>query len=147
MMIKATIGFAVAGALATTPCLAAELPDEAFRIAPRTGAVAGAYFKLPLDAPRSAERGMRAGLRLAMTQEVRDPRRFSVSRQANLLDLSVAGAGRADLHLAGRPIAGPQAERLNAAGGSGGGRLDKVMIGLGIALAAVAGVVIATSVN
>jgi hypothetical protein len=144
--MKGLIGIAVAGALCTTPCLAAELPDEGFRTERRSAAVAGAYFKLPLDAPRYAERAPRTGLRLAMTHDQRSIRGFSVRREANLLDLRFAQAG-SSFYLAGRPVAGPEAERLNAAGGSGGGRLDKVMIGAGIALAAVAGVVIVLSAD
>ncbi len=145
--MKGLIAFAVAGVLCASPCLAAELPDDGFRAVSRTGAVAGAYFKLPLDAPRSTERAPRTGLRLAVTHDGRDTRRFSVHREANLLDMRFAGQGGRNLYLAGRPIAGPEAERLNAAGGGGGGRLDKIMIGAGIALAAVAGVVLVVSAD
>ncbi len=144
--MKGLIAFAVAGALSASPCLAAELPDEGFRAASRSGAVAGAYFKLPLDAPRSAERAPRTGLRLALTHDARSVRSFSVHREANLLDLRFAGSG-GSFYLAGVPVAGPEAVRRNAAGGSGGGRLDKIMIGAGIALAAVAGAVLVLSAD
>jgi hypothetical protein len=144
--MKPLIAFAVAGTLCASPCLAAELPDEGFRAERRVGAVAGAYLKVPLNAPATAEREPRSGLRLAMSHHTGSPRTFAFRREANLLDLRLAGANRA-LYLSGRPVTGAAAERLNAAGGGGGGRLDKIMIGVGIALAAVAGVVVATSVD
>ncbi len=145
-MMRGLIALAAAGALTATPCLAAELPDEGFRPATRSGAVAGLYLKLPLGAPRSAERAPRTGLRLAMTHDVRSVRSFAQHREANLLDLRFASAG-SSFFLAGQPVAGPEADRLNAAGGSGGGRLDKIMIGAGIALAVTAGAVFVLSVD
>jgi hypothetical protein len=145
--MKPLIAFAVAGTLCASPCLAAELPDEGFRAERRVGAVAGAYVAVPLNAPSTAERAPRSGLRLAMSHHAGSTRSFSFRREANLLDLRLVGAERT-VYLSGRPITGPAAERLKAAGGGGGGgRLDKIMIGAGIALAAVAGVVIATSIE
>ncbi len=144
-MIRSSIALAVIAALAASPCAAAELFDDAPAGAARSGAVAGAYFRLSLDGPAGAERAPRAGLRLAMTHDVRSPRAFTVSRQANLLDLRLAQSEGAALYLGGRPISGAAAERLNA-GGESKGRLDKIMIGAGIALGAVAAFFLVSSV-
>ncbi|HEX8443425.1 MAG TPA: hypothetical protein VF631_07240 [Allosphingosinicella sp.] len=144
-MTKAWIAFAVAGALAASPCTAAELLDDTPRQAARSAAVAGAYFRLALDRPAGSERAPKAGLRLAMTHDVRSPRAFSTSRRADVLELRLSGAARGGLYVAGRPVSGPEAERLNAAGESKG-RLDKIMIGAGIALGAVAAFFLVSSV-
>jgi hypothetical protein len=146
-MIRTVLAFAIAGALGATPGLAAELPDEGFRPTARSGAVVGAYYKLPLDAPRDAERAPRTGLRLAMTHDARSPRAFTTRIEANLLDLRLAGADPGALYVAGRPITGREAERLNAAGGGEGGRLDKIMIGAGVALGLVAGFFLVSSIG
>ena len=145
-MLKGITAFAVIGSLCASPGLAAGLPDDGFRAERRVGAVAGAYVQVPLSPPLSADHAPRSGLRLAMSHQSGSTRSFSFRRDANLVDFRFAEAG-GSIYLSGRPITGPAAERLNAAGGSGGNRLDKIMIGAGIALAAVAGVVIATSID
>jgi hypothetical protein len=145
-MVNAWVAVTLAGALAATPCTAAELVDDAPRGASRSAAVAGAYFRVALDRPAGAESAPTAGLRLAMTHDLRSPRAFTISRQANLLDLRLTGVDRATFYVAGRPVSGPEAERLNAAGESKG-RLDKIMIGAGIALGAVAAFFLVSSVG
>jgi hypothetical protein len=136
-MINHVIALAAATALAVSPCAAAELLNDASTGTQRSAAVAGAYFRLSLGGPAGAERAPTAGLRLAMSHDSRSPRAFTVSRQANLLDLRLTNADGPALLVAGRPVSGAQADRLNAAGESKG-RLDKIMIGAGIALGAVA---------
>jgi hypothetical protein len=143
-MIRIGIAAFMAGALAASPCAAAELFDDTASGPPRTGAVAGAYFKLALDGPRHTVPSARSGLRLAMTREVRGPRSFSGSTQANLLDLRLSNGGTG-LFVAGRPIKQGDSGRLGVSGESKG-RLDKITIGAGIVLAAVAGFFLVSSV-
>ena len=130
-----------AALMTATPCLAADLSFAADQGARRSGAVMGAYFRVPLG----ADKGARAGLRLAMTHDYRTPATPDGRRvEADGLDLRLTDP-QPTLYLAGRAVTGEQAKL--EAGAGGGGRLDKVMIGAGIALAAVAGFVIATSVD
>jgi hypothetical protein len=144
-MTRSLIACAVAATLTASPCRAAELPDEGFRGAPRSGALAGLYFRLPLDAPAEAERAPRAGLHLAMSRDLRSARSFSSHTEAGLVDLRFTPSGPAALYIAGQPTSGREAERLKAAGASKG-RLDKIMIGAGVALGLVAGFFLVSSV-
>ena len=144
-MLARSIALTAALMTASTPCLATDLGFAADQGARRSGAVMGAYFRVPLDSRVSAYEGARAGLRLAMTHDYRTPaapegRRF----EADGLDLRLTGK-QPTLYLAGRAVTGEQAKL--EAGAGGGGRLDKVMIGAAVALAAVAGFVIVTSVD
>lgn len=144
-MLARTIALIAASLTAATPCLAADLGfagDPAMR---RSGAVMGAYFKVPLGAQPSAQRGVRAGLRLAMTHDYRTASARDARRvEGDGIDLRFTGR-EPTLYLAGRAVTGEQA-RLQA-GAGGGGRLDKVMVGAAIGLAVAAGVVVALSVD
>jgi hypothetical protein len=142
-MLARSIAFAAALTSASAPCLAAGLEDLSNTGARRSGAVVGAYYKVPLGAPDAGERAPRAGLRLAMTHDYRTPAAPTARLiHAEGIDLRLTGKQPA-LYLAGRPMTGEQA-RLEA-GSGGGGRLDKVMLGAGVALAAVAGFVVFSS--
>jgi hypothetical protein len=145
-MIKHGIALVAATALSASPGGAAELLNDAPTGTPRSAAVAGAYFRLSLGGPAGPERAPAAGLRLAISHDIGSPHAFAVSRQANLLDLRFREAGGTALFVAGRPISGAQADRINAAGESKG-RLDKIMIGTGIALGAVAAFFLVSSVS
>jgi hypothetical protein len=126
------------------PCRAAELNEPGDPGARRSGAVVGAYFKLPLDGPVAA-RAPWAGLRLAMTHDYRTPAAPTARLiRVDGVDLRFAGR-RAALYLGGRPAAAGEAKL--GAGAGGGGRLDKVMLGAGVALAAVAGFVVVSSLD
>jgi hypothetical protein len=144
-MLARSIGFIAALTAASTPCLAADLDLAGSPGARRSGAVIGAYFKVPLDAPPGPERGAGARLRLAMTHDYRTPLAPEARRiEAEGLDLRLTGK-LPTLYLAGRAVTGEQAKL--EAGAGGGGRLDKVMIGAAVALAAAAGFVIVTSLD
>jgi hypothetical protein len=145
-MMSKLIGALLSGLLAASPGAGAELFDFAPIAPARNGAVAGAYVSLALDRPAGTRAQPRAGLRLAMTRDVRDVRRFATRAEANLFDLRLAGPERASLFVAGRPVSGPESDRLNA-GGESKGRLDKIMIGAGIALGAVAGFFLVSAVT
>lgn len=107
--------------------------------------MAGAYVRLPLGKQPDASRVPRAGLRLAFARTIADPRTFAVRREADLIDLRLASAQPPRLYVAGQPASGLPADRVNA-GGTSGGRLDKIMIGAGIALGAVAAYFLVSSV-
>jgi len=135
-MLTRLFAMVAALGLGATPCVAAELHDNAEAGARRSGALIGAYVKLPLDGPDRRNPASVAGLRLAAVHDYRDPAapRARVIR-ADTLDLRLSGPAPA-LYLAGRPLTGKQAERVNAAEG-GGGRLDTVLL-VGAGLLAVA---------
>lgn len=144
-MLARTIALIAVSMTAATPCLAADLGFAGEPGMRQSGAVMGAYFKVPLGAAPPADRGARAGLRLAMAHEYRTASAHDSRRvEADGIDLRLTGR-QPTLYLAGRAVTGEQA-RLEA-GSGGGGRLDKVMIGAAIGLAAAAGVVIALSVD
>lgn len=144
-MLARSIALTAALAMLPAPCLAADLSLSGDEGARRSGAVVGAYFKVPLQARPGAGAQARAGLRLAMVHDYRTSSAPEARRlEAEAIDLRLTGR-QPTLYLAGRAVAGEQA-KLEAAGG-GGGRLDKVMIGAAVALAAVAGFVVATSLD
>ena len=140
-MLAARIALTAAAMTAATPCLAADLSFAGDPAARRSGAVMGAYLKVPLG----AEAAPRAGLRLAMTHDYRTASAHETRRfEADGIDLRLTGR-QPTLYLAGRAVTGEQAKL--EAGEGGGGRLDKIMIGAAIGLAAVAGVVVALSAD
>ena len=136
-MIRQVITSALAGILATAPCSAAELIEVNASATARTGALAGAYVRLPLGRTSEPERSLRAGFQLAFTRSSGDVRSFATRREASLLDYRLVSASSPALFVAGLPVAGRVPDRLNAEGESKG-RLDKIMIGAGVALGAVA---------
>ncbi len=144
-MLARSLLIGAALASAAMPARAADLNAFADGGARRSGAVVGGYFRVPLQAARAEDRRLRAGLRLAMTHDYRTPTspnaRFI---QAESIDLRLTGP-EPTLYLAGRAVTGGQA-KLEASEG-GGGRLDKIMIGAGVALAAVAGFFVVTSLD
>lgn len=135
--------FASVAALAAVPAIAAELHVSEPAGVSRNGALAGAYVRIPLGASATADRAPRAGLRLALARTVHEPHSFSANREANLLDVRLTAAKPVAFYVAGRSI--EHSDRLNAESGSGG-RLDKIMIGAGIALGAVAAFFLVSSV-
>jgi hypothetical protein len=139
------IAFTSAALLLASPAGAAELLDTGAAGAARNGAVAGAYIRLALDGPSGAGRTAKAGLRLALTRTTGDPRAYATVREAKVLDLRLSNA-RPAFYVIGQPVAGAAGDRLNAAGESKG-RLDKIMIGAGIALGVVAGFFLVSSVT
>ncbi|MGZ8999135.1 MAG: hypothetical protein ACXW2T_09800, partial [Allosphingosinicella sp.] len=111
MLIRLVGAFALLST-AMTPSFAqsasfAQFPQAA---SPRNGALAGAYLRVPLD--RHGNRAVRpqAGLRIAASQDYRDPNSGQgsvINRDA--FDLRLTGMSRPTLLLAGTPMTGPQA--------------------------------------
>lgn len=127
---------AAALALAATPCLAADLPAFSEKGERRSGAVAGAYIKVPLSPGRNMKRGPQAGLRLAMTHDYRTASAPQAQRvEANALDLRLVGQKQPTLFVAGKAVTGQEA-RKHQLGSTAG------MIGIGV----VVGLVVAAGV-
>lgn len=142
-MLARSIAAAAALTSMSAPCAAADLNALGDTGARRSGAVAGAYLRLPLGARAAAESVARAGFRLALTHDYRTPAAPTARLiEANGIDLRLSGRQPA-LYIAGRAMTGEQAKLR--AGSGGGGRLDTVMLGAGLALAAVAGFVVVSS--
>ena len=109
-MIRHWLALSAAAATAVSPCLAAELPDDRSDGVRRSGAVAGAYFRVPLDG-RGAMRPQ-AGLRLSMTHDYRTAGAGDARVvETDSFDLRLAGDREATLYVAGRPVTGEEADR------------------------------------
>lgn len=99
-----------------TPCMA-QISPLAEVAGHRAGASAGAYLRIPLDRGGNRSVQPQLGLRVAAIQDHRDP----VSGRGNVTDRDVvdfrlSGLSRPTLLVAGTPVTGPEARRLNAIG-------------------------------
>ena len=139
-MLRNLAAAAAALSIATTPCLAAELPDSKDPGARRTGAAIGAYARLPLGG--KAGRRPAAGLRLTAVHDYRtagSPQALAMERDT--LDLRLLGAKKPSLYLAGVPAGGEQGRRLNLSG------VNTVVTIVLIAAAAVGGYYLARAID
>ena len=144
-MLPRTILLTVALMTAATPARAADLGLVGEPGMRQSGAVMGAYLKVPLGSPRHAAHSPRAGLRLTMVHDYRTASAHRTARfEGEGIELWLSDR-HPTLYLAGRAMTGEKA-KLEASGG-GGGRLDKVLIGAAIGVAVAAGVVVALSVD
>lgn len=114
------LGTLVAGqiALAAQPALAAELGDQPIAAAQRQGAFAGARLRLPLG---GVGHKIRAGLSVAPIVQGRQADGSMRTRFGEGMELGFAGRDKAQLSLAGRPVAqivqgpaGPDGGKLGA---------------------------------
>lgn len=113
-MIARVIAFAAACTMAATPCLSAELPNYDSRGERHSGAMAGAYFRIALSPGKGVKPGPQAGFRLAMTHDYRTASAPGASLvQADALDLRLTGNEKPTLYLAGRPVTGKEAQKMN----------------------------------
>ncbi|HEY0113480.1 MAG TPA: hypothetical protein VGB59_10065 [Allosphingosinicella sp.] len=111
MFQKLTAALA-ATTLVASPVMAAELPNFDQSGARRSGAVAGAYFKVPLGGPRAKKPA--AGLRLSMVHDYRHAGAQTARVvQADSFDLRLVGAGKPTFYIAGQPVTGEQAKKRN----------------------------------
>lgn len=126
-MLTRTLALLAACSMAATPCLAAELPGLHDQGERRSGAVAGAYFKVPLTGGRAAT--PRAGLRLATTHDYRTAQAPGARMvEADAFDLRLAGQGKPALYLAGKRVTGDKPEyKLGPTG-----TISLVIIGLAV---------------
>ncbi|HEX8215834.1 MAG TPA: hypothetical protein VF577_00085 [Allosphingosinicella sp.] len=130
-MIARALAAAAALGLAVTPCLAAEIPNHEPPGARRTNAVAGAYLRVPLSRDSSGRaRSAHAGFRMTMQQDYRSAQAPGGRvLEAEGLDLRLTGRTGPALYLAGAPVTGEEARKLNG-------------LGTGETIAIVAGVVV-----
>ena len=115
-MVRRFTAAAAALSLASTPCVAAELPDARDPGARRSGATVGGYVRLPLGG-RQGPGVPAAGLRLTA---VHDYRTAGAGRalvaESDTLDLRLFGTRKPALYLAGVPVAGGASRRHNLSG-------------------------------
>jgi hypothetical protein len=132
MMLKKSLGAAAAAMLAAGPCLAAELPQFRDSGVRQSGAVAGAYFKVPLGGAKSGKAA--AGLRMTMVHDYRSASGASAQLvQSDSFDLRLVGEKKPTLFVAGQAVTGEEAKKRNL---TGAGTVVTIVI---IAAAAVGG--------
>jgi hypothetical protein len=103
-MLSKTLAAAAAAMLVVSPCMAAELPAFSDAGARRSGAVAAAYFKVPLGGGTQA-RAPHAGLKLSMRHDYRHAGAQTARViQADGLDLRLDGMRKPSLYLAGQRV-------------------------------------------
>jgi hypothetical protein len=115
-MLKKMLAAAAATMLAAGPCLAAELPGFQDSGARRSGAVAGAYFKVPLGGGARSGKPA-AGLRMSMVHDYRSASAQNARIvQTDGFDLRLIGDRQATLYVAGKPVNGKEAEKMKLTG-------------------------------
>lgn len=131
-MIRNLLALTAAGAMAASPCVAADFADFDEPGARRSGAGVGAYVEIPLSGPRAGR--TQAGLRLTVSHDYRDARAQTAPVvRADALDLRLVGDRETTLYMAGRPVTGEEARRNNLLGPAGS------VIGLVVLAAAIVG--------
>jgi len=119
------LGVLLAGqiALAAQPAMAADFGDQPAAAAQQHGAFAGARLRLPLG---GAGHKARAGLSVAPIAQGRQADGSVRTRIGEGMELGFAGRDKAELSLAGRPVAqivqgpaGPDGEKLGTSTGKG----------------------------
>ena len=133
-MRKLIAGLAAAHLLAA-PAAAADLIDDRVSTTQQGAAFAGARLRLPLGGER-AEQKLRAGFVVTPTLRSEGAGAPANLRFGEGLELGIKGGQALTLSLAGRPLTGPEAERL-AGDRAGMSTLGWVAIGAGVAAVAV----------
>lgn len=112
-MLARTMAAAAAAMMMAAPCAAAELHDARDAGARRSGAVAAAYFKVPLGGGARV-RAPHGGLRLGMVHDYRTAGAQTARVvQADGFDLRLVGEKKPTFYLAGQKLDGEQARRQN----------------------------------
>jgi hypothetical protein len=112
-MLSKTMAAAAAAMLVASPCVAAELPALNDAGARRSGAVAAAYFKVPLGGGAQA-RAPHAGVKLSVRHDYRHAGAQTARVvQADGLDLRLDGMRKPSLYLAGRKVDSEEARKQN----------------------------------
>lgn len=110
-MLKKIIAFAAATTMVATPCLSAELPRLQDEGARRSGAVAGAYFKVPLGGGTRAKKPA-AGVRLSVVHDYRTAGAQNARVvQSDSFDLRLVGSKKPTLFIAGQAVTGAEAKK------------------------------------
>ena len=104
--MKKYLAVTAAAMLAAGPCLAADIPALRDSGARQSGAVAAAYFKVPLGAAGKARKA-HGGLKLAMVHDYRTAGAQTARvATADTFDLRLVGEKKPALYLAGRKLNG-----------------------------------------
>jgi hypothetical protein len=113
--MKNFVAAAAALTMAASPCFAADIHSLRDHGARQSGAVAAAYFKVPLGGGAKAAKA-HGGLKLAMTHDYRTAGAQTARVvSADTLDLRLVGAKKPALFVAGRKL-DPENKRSNLTG-------------------------------
>lgn len=138
--MKNFVAAAAALTMAASPCFAADIPLLRDAGARQSGAVAAAYFKVPLGGGARAQKA-HAGLKLAMTHDYRTAGAQTARVvSADTLDLRLVGEKKPALFVAGQKLSGDN-KRSNLTGAS-----TVVTVAL-VAAAVVAGFYLARAID
>jgi hypothetical protein len=138
--MKNFVAAAAALAMAASPCLAADIPAIRETGARQSGALAAAYFKVPLGGGAKAQKA-HGGLKLAMTHDYRTAGAQTARVvTADTLDLRLVGEKKPALFVAGQRLY-PKTKRSNL---TGAGTLVTVAI---VAAAVVGGYYLARAID
>jgi hypothetical protein len=114
-MMRKYLAAAAAASMAASPCLAAEIPAMRDTGARQSGAVAAAYFKVPLGGGGQAAKA-HGGLKLAMVHDYRTAGAQTARVvSADTLDLRLVGEKKPALFVAGQKLSG-DGKRSNLTG-------------------------------
>ena len=133
-MHKLIAGLAAAALLAA-PAAAADLFDDRVNATQQGAAFAGARLRVPLGGER-AEQKLRLGLVATPTLRTEGAGAPTNLRFGEGFELGIKGKQPLTLSLAGRPLTGPEAERLSG-DRAGISKVGWVAIGVGVAALAV----------
>lgn len=114
-MMRKYLAIAAAAGMAASPCLAADIPGMRDSGARQSGAVAAAYFKVPLGGGAKARKAQ-GGVKLAMVHDYRTAGAQTARVvSADTLDLRLVGEKKPSLFVAGHKLAG-DSKRSNLTG-------------------------------
>ena len=102
--MRNVVAVAAAAAMVASPCLAADIPAMRDTGARQSGAVAAAYFKVPLGGAAKARKAQ-GGLKLAMVHDYRTAGAQTARvATADSFDLRLVGEKKPALYLAGHKL-------------------------------------------
>ena len=133
MLAKAVFVAALCSVIAS-PCRAADIPGPTDLGAPRSGAAAGIYFRLPLSRSASGRSSPQFGFRLSAVHDYRGARAPAAPvYRADALDFRLSPGSQPALLVGGQPVNRRDRERLNLSTGAtiavaGGGVLLLLLI-------------------
>jgi hypothetical protein len=113
--MRNVLAVAAAAAMVASPCLAAEIPAMRDTGARQSGAVAAAYFRVPLGGGAKAKKA-HGGVKLAMVHDYRTAGAQTARVvSADTLDLRLVGEKKPALFVAGQKLSG-DGKRSNLTG-------------------------------
>ena len=138
--MKKILAAAAAATMAAGPCLAADIPAFHENGARQSGAVAAAYYKVPLGGSGKARKA-HGGLRLTVTHDYRTAgAQTAPVVSAETLDLRLVGEKKPALYVAGHKLTGED-KRSNLTG------VGTVITAVVVVAAVVAGFYLARAID